>query len=186
MKFLTMMILAASHMPLLATAADDEFSFAKLTGQTLNTHEHMGVHGCEHKPGAQINVSGREFFNLQRGQLDDLSVDLTGIVGEKISVQVSADTKGLALQGPQQFELEVDANQLASFSVPVKALLDGRWVINLIVQSQTADGEISARAMALVVQVGNMVALSGGQQKATQNDAQGAPIIVLPAQEEIL
>jgi hypothetical protein len=59
-------------------------------------------------------------------------------------------------------------------------------VINLIVHSTTAEGEEAGRALALVVQVGNMQLSTGGQQKATQSDEQGAPVIVLPAQEEIL
>ena len=80
-------------------------------------------------------------------------------------MRISAETKDLLLQGPQYFDLAVGPEQVASFNLPVKALLDGRWVINLIVQSETADGEVAGRALALVVQVGNMQLVGGGQQK---------------------
>ena len=63
-------------------------------------------------------------------------MDLTGTVGQKLSVRISAETKGLLLQGPQYFDLAVGPEQVASFNLPVKALLDGRWVINLIVQKR--------------------------------------------------
>lgn len=176
-------------MPAYAAAGRDNFDFLQpinLSPSQATMNKNIDLRGCAQKPGAEISVSGREFFYLQRGQVDNLAIDLTGVAGQKIILRVSAETKGLALQGPQELFLEVNANQLASFNLPVKALLDGRWVINLIVQSQTADNEIAGRALALVVQVGNMAGAGGGQQKATQSDAQGSPMIVMPAQEEIL
>jgi hypothetical protein len=187
MKLRTLILLACSQLPIIATAAPtaSTFDFSALT-QLSQTHAQGEHKGCAHKPGAEVFVSGREFFYLQRGQMENLAVDLTGIKGQELRIELSAESKGLALQGPQQVQLQVDEHHLASFNVPVKALLDGRWTVNLVVHSQTAEGEVAARALALVVQVGNMVSSGGGQQKPTQTDAQGAPMIVLPAQEEIL
>ncbi|MEY4589786.1 MAG: hypothetical protein RL497_1862 [Pseudomonadota bacterium] len=182
MKLITLIFLTTVQIPAYAETQKNAFDFP-----TSRTHEHtkFNAHSCAHKPGAEISISGREFFYMQPGQFDNLAVDLTGTVGKKITVQLSADTKGLALQGPKEITLDINTQQLASFNVPIKALLDGRWVINLIVHSETAEGALSTRALALVVQVGNMVAAGGGQQKATQNNALGTPIIVMPAQEEI-
>lgn len=194
MKFSALIFLAASQFPLLAFASasvhkhatSTAFDFSALTQSQMLPHTGADIKGCAHKPGAEISISGREFFYLQPGQIENLAVDLTGIAGQKIAVSISAESKGLALQGPHELSLDVNAEQLASFNVPVKALLDGRWVINLIVHSETAEGEVSARALALVVQVGNMVSVGGGQQKPTLTNADGAPMIVMPAQEEIL
>lgn len=187
MKLRTLLILSLCQLPLLATAAPKNFNY-DFTALTENGrgHENAQHKNCLHKPGAEVSVSGREFFYLQKGQVDNLAVDLTGIKGQVLTVQLSAETKGLALQGAQEMQLVVDENQLASFNLPVKALLDGRWTINVLVHSHTPDGEESARALALVVQVGNMLSTGGGQQKATQTNAEGSPMIVLPAQEEIL
>lgn len=186
MKLTSLILIAASLLALNAEATVGELSFTALSKPSVFNPMSMKAQGCARKPGAEIAVSGREFFNLQPGQQDQLAVDLTGTPGQKIRLRISAETKGLLLQGPEDISLEVGPDQLASFNLPVKALLDGRWVINLIVHSETADGEVAGRALALVVQVGNMQVAGGGQQKATQSDAQGAPVIVLPAQEEIL
>lgn len=186
MKLISLIIIAASQIALSAQAGVGELNFTALSKPSVVNPTAVHAHGCARKPGAEIAISGREFFNLQPGQVDNLAVDLTGTVGQKLSVRISAETKGLLLQGPQYFDLAVGPEQVASFNLPVKALLDGRWVINLIVQSETADGEVAGRALALVVQVGNMQLVGGGQQKATQSDSAGAPVIVLPAAEEIL
>ncbi|HMW49058.1 MAG TPA: hypothetical protein PK011_05025 [Marinagarivorans sp.] len=186
MKLTSLLIIAASQIAFNAQAGVGEFNFATLSKPSVFNPAAIHAHGCARKPGAEIAISGREFFNLQPGQVDKLAVDLTGTPGQKITLHISAENKGLMVQGPEEINLEVGSDQLASFNLPVKALLDGRWVINLIVHSETADGEVAGRALALVVQVGNMQVAGGGQQKATQSDAQGAPVIVLPAQEEIL
>jgi hypothetical protein len=190
MKLFTLIFLASCQTPCFAAELGDVFNFSAVTVPQIKSRglfKHtLDTHNCARKPGAEIAISGREFFYMLPGQMDNLAVDLTGTVGQKITLHISAENKGLTIQGPNSVTLEVGSNQLASFTLPIKALLDGRWVINLIVQSETADGEMSGRALALVVQVGNMVGAGGGQQKVTLNDAQGVPMIVMAAKEEIL
>ena len=186
MKLAGVVIILATQFSVYAEAGVGEMNFSTLSKPSVFNPKIAHAKGCVRKPGAEITVSGREFFNLQVGQVDNLAVDLTGTPGQKIILRLSAENKGLLLQGPQEIHLDVGQDQLASFNLPVKALLDGRWVINLIVHSATADGEMAGRALALVVQVGNMQVAGGGQQKATQSNEQGAPVIVLPALEEIL
>lgn len=188
MKISALIFIAVSQLSSIALASNNAGGLADFSPSSQSVLPKTSLsHGsyCVGKPGADVRINGRDFYKLQPGQSDTLVVDLKVAIAGKISVQINADEEGLALEGPLERIFDVNKNKTATFGLPVRALLEGRWQINLIVSTESPEGEVSSRALAVVVQVGNTVDAGGGQKKPTHKNDKGEPIIVMPADEKI-
>lgn len=176
----TLLLVAAANLTCALAYAKPAPSFAP----HLQATSAQEGRSCARKPGADVMISGREFFNLQPGQMTTLAVDLVAPQGGTWKIQVQPEEKGLLWLGQEkEFLLNYAGQTTQSLSLPIRALSDGQWVINLLVSEAGATNSQASRALALVVQVGNAV-VNNGQQKPSL-DEQGQSLVVLPAQEVI-
>lgn len=157
------------------------------SGPMLLPHQHGKTSGknCWRKPGADISIVSREFVGLNPGEIKDFSVDLLAAdqTGQ-LTIELQPE-KGLQLlSGQQHFVFNLADSSAITLPVQLRAAQAGSWVLNVIATITDAEGHASSRALALIVQVGNLMNTSGQQKGQSSKTAEG-DVVVMPATEII-
>ena len=140
---------------------------------------HIHHKDCHQKPGAAVVVSSPSSYDLEKGELKKISIELSahnpdGVA--EVSVRLDAGLSLLSNRDNWQFELS-EKTQL-EIPLTISAAENGRYFVHIFTHINTHDGQLLTRAQAVVINVGE-------QAKPIAYKTQSIEPVIMHAQESI-
>jgi hypothetical protein len=182
MKYFLILSLLGSLLTLSACqdkAAPSEAPLPKPAGKTGNNPG---------KPMAPVHITYRLSKDIQAGAPVVISLSLTPLVAaQQLSLRYT--TEGALTTGDASPQFSFGATPAGTplqQAIHVIPAADGRYRVIVAVTITSQTGQTSSRSLSIPIVVGQPRQTTLKPQGTVNTDAQGRPIIVLPAQEEVI
>lgn len=140
------------------------------------------------KPMAPVHINYQLNKDIQAGSAIVISLSMTPLIAvQQLSLHYATEGTLTAGDTPSDFTFgPAAAGATLQQDIRVIPAADGRNRVIVSVQITSQTGNVSSRSLSIPIVVGNPAPTTLKPQGTLNTDSQGRPIIVMPAQEEVI